>query len=102
MSIVATISPRVRVFSSRAHGLMVISYRRNCGRKCLVCPFQFFDTPKSPQHVRMSRDEGRCPIAEAFVPERFLDEDGTLSDNDPMDFIFGFGRRICPGMPICL
>ena len=47
----------------------------------------------------MSRDEGRFPNAEAFVPERFLDEDGMLNDNDPADFVFGFGRRICPGMP---
>ena len=46
----------------------------------------------------MSRDEGRFPNAEAFVPERFLDEGGVLNDNDPADFVFGFGRRICPGV----
>ena len=47
----------------------------------------------------MSRDEGRFPNAEAFIPERFLNEDGMLNDNDPADFVFGFGRRICPGVP---
>ena len=46
----------------------------------------------------MSRDEGRFPNAEAFVPERFLDEDGMLNNNDPTNFVFGFGRRICPGV----
>ena len=47
----------------------------------------------------MSRDEGRFPNAEAFVPERFFDEDGMLNNNDPTNFVFGFGRRMCPGVP---
>ncbi|KAF9232015.1 cytochrome P450 [Melanogaster broomeanus] len=45
----------------------------------------------------MSRDEARYPNAEQFIPERFLTADGTLSDDDPSGFIFGFGRRSCPG-----
>ncbi|KAG9317977.1 cytochrome P450 [Chiua virens] len=45
----------------------------------------------------MSRDESRFPNAEEFIPERFLDDDYTLNEVNPMDFIFGFGRRICPG-----
>ena len=45
----------------------------------------------------MSRDEARFPNAGDFVPERFLDDDGTLNDDTPADFVFGFGRRICPG-----
>ena len=34
-----------------------------------------------------------------FRPERFI-RDGKLdpSVQDPVSFIFGFGRRICPGM----
>jgi len=39
----------------------------------------------------MSRDEARFP------PERFPDDECMLNENDPMDFVFGFGRRICPG-----
>ncbi|KAF9232016.1 cytochrome P450 [Melanogaster broomeanus] len=45
----------------------------------------------------ISRDEARYPNAEQFIPERFLNADGTLTDDDPSKFIFGFGRRICAG-----
>ncbi|KAF8142014.1 cytochrome P450 [Boletus edulis] len=44
----------------------------------------------------MSRDESRYPNAEQFLPERFLDAEGMLTDDIP-DFVFGFGRRVCPG-----
>lgn len=34
-----------------------------------------------------------------FKPERFLSvEQGGLSEPDPIPTVFGFGRRICPGM----
>lgn len=39
----------------------------------------------------MSRNEARFPNAEDFIPERFFNDDGTLNENDPMDFVFGFG-----------
>jgi hypothetical protein len=45
----------------------------------------------------MSRDEARYPNADKFIPERFLNEEGMLTDDDPSEFIFGFGRRRCPG-----
>ncbi|KIK93319.1 hypothetical protein PAXRUDRAFT_12727 [Paxillus rubicundulus Ve08.2h10] len=45
----------------------------------------------------MSRDEARYPNADQFTPERFLSLEGTLIDDDPAEYIFGFGRRICPG-----
>ena len=45
----------------------------------------------------MSRDEARYSDADKFMPERFLDAKGILTDDDPADFVFGFGRRICPG-----
>ncbi|KIJ11836.1 hypothetical protein PAXINDRAFT_171580 [Paxillus involutus ATCC 200175] len=45
----------------------------------------------------ISRDEARYPNAEQFTPERFLTTEGTLSDDDPAEYVFGFGRRICPG-----
>lgn len=44
----------------------------------------------------MSRDEIQYPNAEKFIPERFLDTEGVLTDDTP-DFVYGFGRRICPG-----
>ncbi|KAF7335150.1 O-methylsterigmatocystin oxidoreductase [Mycena sanguinolenta] len=43
----------------------------------------------------MSRDANLFEDSNSFKPERFL-KHGQLSD-DPCDFIFGFGRRICPG-----
>ncbi|KIK97282.1 hypothetical protein PAXRUDRAFT_825086 [Paxillus rubicundulus Ve08.2h10] len=45
----------------------------------------------------MSRDEARYPNAEEFTPERFLTAEGTLTHDNPAEYTFGFGRRICPG-----
>ncbi|KAI0760149.1 CyP450 monooxygenase [Fomes fomentarius] len=46
----------------------------------------------------MSRDPAIYPDPERFMPERFLKE-GKLDPGlrDPFKFLFGFGRRICPG-----
>ncbi|KAF5315063.1 hypothetical protein D9619_007436 [Psilocybe cf. subviscida] len=44
----------------------------------------------------ISRDDRRYKDPEAFKPERFFDEDGSLND-DNIDYSFGFGRRTCPG-----
>ncbi|KAF8628133.1 hypothetical protein AX15_004069 [Amanita polypyramis BW_CC] len=40
----------------------------------------------------LTRDETKYPDPESFKPERFLNPDGTLND-DNMELIFGFGRR---------
>ncbi|KAI0628180.1 cytochrome P450 [Trametes polyzona] len=46
----------------------------------------------------ISRDPAVYPDPEAFRPERFLDGDKPSSGaRDPYSYIFGFGRRICPG-----
>ncbi|KAG2140235.1 cytochrome P450 [Suillus bovinus] len=45
----------------------------------------------------ISRDEKRYPNASTFIPERFMDANGGLTDDDPAEYVFGFGRRICPG-----
>ncbi|KAF8840537.1 cytochrome P450 [Paxillus ammoniavirescens] len=45
----------------------------------------------------ISHDETRYPNASQFIPERFFTPEGRLNDDDPAQFIFGFGRRICPG-----
>jgi cytochrome P450 len=37
------------------------------------------------------------PDPEAFKPERFLNEDGTLRDDPVITLAFGVGKRICPG-----
>ncbi|KAI0657956.1 cytochrome P450 [Cubamyces menziesii] len=52
-----------------------------------------------PNVWAMSRDEAVYPNPDRFLPERFL-KDGNIDPNvrDPADFVFGFGRRICPGL----
>ncbi|TBU23431.1 O-methylsterigmatocystin oxidoreductase [Dichomitus squalens] len=46
-----------------------------------------------------SRDERYYPDPEAFRPERFLTEERKLDSTvlNPSHFVFGYGRRICPG-----
>ncbi|KAG1808629.1 cytochrome P450 [Suillus subaureus] len=44
----------------------------------------------------MSQDEVKYPNPDEFKPERFFQADGQLND-DTVDFIFGFGRRVCVG-----
>ncbi|KAH9849406.1 cytochrome P450 [Lenzites betulinus] len=47
----------------------------------------------------MSRDPVLFPDPEAFIPERYLEQtdDATARKREPRNFIFGFGRRKCPG-----
>ncbi|KAK2060500.1 cytochrome P450 [Colletotrichum caudatum] len=41
-----------------------------------------------------AHDAGRYPDPMEFKPERFL---GSEPQTDPAKYVFGFGRRICPG-----
>jgi cytochrome P450 len=41
----------------------------------------------------MTRNEEKYPSPDEFKPERFLNEDGSLTD-DEMHLGFGWGRRI--------
>ena len=45
----------------------------------------------------MAHDEVRYPEPHAFIPERFLNNDGSLKPNDTTHITFGFGRRMCAG-----
>lgn len=45
----------------------------------------------------MTRDEAKFPNPHIFLPERFLNDDGSLKPNDTENIVFGFGRRICAG-----
>ncbi|KIK95878.1 hypothetical protein PAXRUDRAFT_139741 [Paxillus rubicundulus Ve08.2h10] len=49
-----------------------------------------------PKGKAIAHNEVKYPNPTAFLPERFLQSDGTLND-DNLPWIFGFGRRICPG-----
>jgi cytochrome P450 len=44
----------------------------------------------------MTRNANKYPNASDFIPERFIDTAGRLN-TDTVDFIWGFGRRICAG-----
>ncbi|THH15233.1 hypothetical protein EW146_g5213 [Bondarzewia mesenterica] len=53
-----------------------------------------------PNIWNLVRDERVYPDAHTFDPERFVEKgDGTYStkQRDPRQYVFGFGRRRCPG-----
>jgi len=50
-----------------------------------------------PEPRAISQDEKRYPDPSRFMPERFLNCNGALTNDDPAGYIFGLGRRICPG-----
>ncbi|KIJ67614.1 hypothetical protein HYDPIDRAFT_108480 [Hydnomerulius pinastri MD-312] len=62
--------------------------------------FEGYRIPKGatvfPNVWAMTQDNKRYPDSDKFKPERFLNTDGTLN-NDTVSYVFGFGRRICPG-----
>ncbi|KAI0669479.1 cytochrome P450 [Trametes maxima] len=47
----------------------------------------------------ITHDTDKYPEPFAFRPERYLRADGSFdcSTNDPSRYVFGFGRRVCPG-----
>ena len=45
----------------------------------------------------MAHDESKYPNPESFIPERFLNNDGSLRPNTTDNTTFGFGRRMCVG-----
>ncbi|KAF9235264.1 cytochrome P450 [Melanogaster broomeanus] len=45
----------------------------------------------------MAHDESKYSKPFEFIPERFLNPDGTLTSDDVLHIAFGFGRRICAG-----
>ncbi|KAI9449001.1 cytochrome P450 [Lactarius psammicola] len=64
--------------------------------------YRGYDIPANtviiPNVWAMTRDEQMYPDAHKFNPERFLNRNGLESEQtDPKDFVFGFGRRVCPG-----
>ncbi|PFH49406.1 hypothetical protein AMATHDRAFT_147746 [Amanita thiersii Skay4041] len=45
----------------------------------------------------IAHDENIYPDAYSFKPERYLRIDNHEPELDPRKFVFGFGRRVCPG-----
>lgn len=50
-------------------------------------------------HWAISRDPDVFPDPDAFKPDRWLDTEGRVRD-DIKFFVFGFGRRVCPGQHV--
>jgi len=50
----------------------------------------------TPNVWAMCHNEEKYTNASEFNPDRFLNADGTLTD-DTVSVVWGFGRRICPG-----
>ncbi|KAH9856147.1 cytochrome P450 [Lenzites betulinus] len=51
-----------------------------------------------PNIWNMTQDPTLYPEPQAFRPERWLEMDAaTAAQADPRRFVFGFGRRVCPG-----
>lgn len=50
----------------------------------------------TPNVWAMCHNEDKYTNPSEFNPDRFLNLDGTLTD-DTVSFVWGFGRRICPG-----
>ncbi|EUC65529.1 cytochrome P450 family protein [Rhizoctonia solani AG-3 Rhs1AP] len=48
----------------------------------------------------MSRDPTIYHDPETFKPERFIDTASHEAELDPQSFVFGFGRRRCPGIQL--
>jgi len=42
-------------------------------------------------------DPETYPDPDEFIPERFLDKDGSFRDDPTLGLVFGVGKRICPG-----
>ncbi|KAF9067156.1 cytochrome P450 [Rhodocollybia butyracea] len=49
-------------------------------------------------NVMFYNDPKVYPEPEKFSPERFLASNGNSIQKDPREYLFGFGRRVCPGM----
>ncbi|KAG0705942.1 cytochrome P450 [Suillus ampliporus] len=51
-------------------------------------------------HWAISRDPEVYPDPHAFKPQRWIDDQGRLKDDLLRFFIYGFGRRVCPGLHV--
>lgn len=105
-------SKRLPTFQDRPSLSYIDAILRECQRWRPVFPlaimhatvdsdiYNGFYIPKgatiTPNIWAMCHNEAKYPNPDEFNPDRFLNADGTLTD-DAVSFVWGFGRRICPG-----
>ncbi|KAG1743803.1 cytochrome P450 [Suillus lakei] len=97
---------RLPTFQDRPTLPYVDAILRECMRWRPVFPFAIMhaavesDVYKgatiTPNVWAMCHNEEKYRNASEFNPDRFLNTDGTLTD-DTVSIVWGFGRRICPG-----
>ncbi|KAH9886918.1 cytochrome P450 [Cubamyces lactineus] len=95
--------PPLREARRSASGLLNFFCEAIPHRTMMDDQYRGFDIPAGsmliPNIWAMSRDTRYYPNPEQFSPERYLstevnDQEGVLL---PSSFVFGFGRRVCPG-----
>ncbi|KAG1740832.1 cytochrome P450 [Suillus paluster] len=63
---------------------------------CIPCG----DYRSNGSHIRaISRDPEVYPDPDTFKPQRWINDEGRMRD-DLSFFVFGFGRRVCPGQHV--
>lgn len=103
---------RLPTFQDRSSLPYIDAILRECMRWRPVFPFAIMHTavesdvyngyyiPKgatiTPNVWMMCHNEEKYKNAPEFNPDRFLNADGTLTD-DTVNIVWGFGRRVCPG-----
>ncbi|GMF81676.1 unnamed protein product [Aspergillus oryzae var. brunneus] len=83
-------------------GWLSTAQRCSSTAEYLVVPHPSIDSPISFQaNFILARTFTHDPSVYhdpmVFKPERFLEGKDSPPETDPMKFVFGFGRRICPG-----
>ncbi|KAJ7639260.1 cytochrome P450 [Roridomyces roridus] len=51
-----------------------------------------------PNNWHFCHDPSIYPNPDSFEPERFIETPTHAKEKDPRDIIFGYGRRVCPGI----
>ncbi|KAG1744911.1 cytochrome P450 [Suillus paluster] len=97
---------RLPTFQDRSSLPYVDAILRECMRWHPVFPFGIMHaavesdvykgTTIIPNVWAMCHNEEKYRNASEFNPDRFLNPDGTLTD-DTVSIVWGFGRRVCPG-----
>lgn len=95
--------PRLHAFVSEALRWRPLTPMGVPHRTTQVVVFENYRIPAGTtvfgNHWAISRDPDVFPDPNAFKPDRWLDDEGRVRA-DLKFFVFGFGRRVCPGQHV--